>query len=45
MLYGAGPKTIAEANAHGADEQLRLTDLSLATEVVALALSRLLGSA
>jgi acetylornithine deacetylase/succinyl-diaminopimelate desuccinylase-like protein len=45
VLYGAGPRTITEANAHGADEQLRLTDLSLATEVVALALSRLLGSA
>ncbi|MDP6709080.1 MAG: M20/M25/M40 family metallo-hydrolase [Alphaproteobacteria bacterium] len=42
VLYGAGPRTIAEANAHGADEQLRLTDLGLATEVVALALSRLL---
>ncbi len=44
VLYGAGPKTIEEANAHSADEQLRLTDLGLATEVVALALARLLGA-
>jgi succinyl-diaminopimelate desuccinylase len=44
VLYGAGPKTIEEANAHRADEKLRLSDLEKATEVVALALLDLLGS-
>jgi acetylornithine deacetylase/succinyl-diaminopimelate desuccinylase-like protein len=33
---------ILEANAHAADEHLRLTDLQAATEVVALALADLL---
>jgi len=27
VLYGAGPRTLAEANGHGADECLRLNDL------------------
>ncbi len=27
VLYGAGPKTLQEANGHGADECLRLDDL------------------
>jgi succinyl-diaminopimelate desuccinylase len=44
VLYGAGPQTIEEANAHRADEKLRLSDLEKATEVVALALLDLLGS-
>ena len=44
VLYGAGPKTIEEANAHRADEKLKLSDLKKATEVVALALLDLLGS-
>src|SRR5687767_3933262 len=35
-LYGAGPHTIEEANAHRADERLPLSDLRKATEVVAL---------
>lgn len=35
VLYGAGPKSIEEANAHRADERLRLSDLEKATEVVA----------
>jgi acetylornithine deacetylase/succinyl-diaminopimelate desuccinylase family protein len=38
VLYGAGPHTIEEANAHRADERLELKDLALATEVVALVL-------
>ena len=42
VLYGAGPREIGEANAHAADECLRLTDLEIATEAMALALSRLL---
>ena len=38
MLYGAGPHSIEEANAHRADERLPLSDLRKATEVVALTL-------
>ncbi|WP_131195722.1 M20/M25/M40 family metallo-hydrolase [Lichenihabitans psoromatis] len=45
VLYGAGPHTIEEANAHRADERLPLSDLRKATEVVALTLVELLGSA
>ena len=44
VLYGAGPHTILEANAHGADEHLNLDDLRKATEVVALTLHDLLSS-
>ena len=43
VLYGAGPHTIQEANAHRADERLPLADLHKATEVVALTLLDLLG--
>lgn len=43
VLYGAGPRTIEEANAHRADERLSLSDLYKATEVVALTLADLLG--
>ena len=43
VLYGAGPRTIEEANAHRADERLYLPDLHKATEVVAAALADLLG--
>ncbi len=42
ILYGAGPRSILEANAHAADEHLKLSDLRAATEVVALALSDML---
>jgi acetylornithine deacetylase/succinyl-diaminopimelate desuccinylase-like protein len=42
VLYGAGPHTIEEANAHRADERLLLDDLYKATEVVALTLLDLL---
>lgn len=45
VLYGAGPRTLAEANGHRADENLRLEDLHRATEVVALALYDLLAAA
>lgn len=41
-LFGAGPHTIEEANAHRADECLPLSDLHKATEVVTLALADLL---
>jgi acetylornithine deacetylase/succinyl-diaminopimelate desuccinylase-like protein len=43
VVYGAGPHTLLEANAHRADERLKLDDLYKATEVVALALLDLLG--
>ena len=38
VLYGAGPRTLEEANGHMADENLRLDDLYKATEVIALTL-------
>jgi acetylornithine deacetylase/succinyl-diaminopimelate desuccinylase-like protein len=43
VLYGAGPRTLAEANGHRADENLLLADLHAATEVVALSLWDLLS--
>jgi acetylornithine deacetylase/succinyl-diaminopimelate desuccinylase-like protein len=43
VLYGAGPRTLAEANGHRADEKLVLNDLYQATEVVALTLAELLA--
>ena len=42
VLFGAGPRTIFEANAHRADERLQLDDLQKATKIVALALFDLL---
>jgi acetylornithine deacetylase/succinyl-diaminopimelate desuccinylase-like protein len=44
VLYGAGPRSIGEANAHNADENLRLADLRAATKIVALAVADLLGA-
>jgi acetylornithine deacetylase/succinyl-diaminopimelate desuccinylase-like protein len=44
VLYGAGPRTLVEANGHRADEKLSLDDLYRATEVVALALADLLSA-
>lgn len=43
VLYGAGPRTLQEANGHMADECLRLNDLKKATAVVALTLADLLS--
>ncbi|MBR0665804.1 M20/M25/M40 family metallo-hydrolase [Roseomonas hellenica] len=43
VLYGAGPRSIEEANAHRADERVPLSDLFAATEVVALALADLMS--
>ncbi len=45
VLYGAGPRSLTEANAHAADERLPLGDLHKATEVVALTLLDLLRRA
>jgi acetylornithine deacetylase/succinyl-diaminopimelate desuccinylase-like protein len=44
VLYGAGPRSILEANAHNADENLRLNDLKAATKIIALAVADLLGA-
>ncbi len=44
VLYGAGPRSILEANAKRADENLLLDDLKRATIVVAWALSDLLAA-
>jgi acetylornithine deacetylase/succinyl-diaminopimelate desuccinylase-like protein len=42
VMYGAGPRTIAEANAKKPDENLLLEDLRRATQVVAAAVRDLL---
>jgi acetylornithine deacetylase/succinyl-diaminopimelate desuccinylase-like protein len=41
VLYGAGPRTLLEANAHNANENVRLSDLRAATKIVALAVADL----
>ena len=41
VLYGAGPRTLLEANAHNANENIRLSDLQAATKIVALAVADL----
>lgn len=43
VLYGAGPKLPSDANAHGPNERLKLSDLPLASEIVALACYDLLA--
>jgi acetylornithine deacetylase/succinyl-diaminopimelate desuccinylase-like protein len=43
VLYGAGPRSILEAGAHGANEHIKLSDLKAATEVVAATLRELLS--
>ncbi len=43
-LYGAGPRSLLEANGHRADEKLVLDDLLKATKVVALTLAELLAA-
>ena len=45
VLYGAGPRSILDANAKRADENLLLDDLRMATRIVARALATLLGAA
>ena len=44
VMYGAGPRTIAESNAKGPDENLVLEDLRRATQVVACTVCDLLQS-
>ena len=43
VMYGAGPRTLAESNAKQPDENLLLEDLRRATHVVACALHDLLA--
>jgi acetylornithine deacetylase/succinyl-diaminopimelate desuccinylase-like protein len=43
VLYGAGPRSLLEANGHRADEKIVLEDLRKATQVVALTLMELLA--
>ncbi|MDN7867725.1 M20/M25/M40 family metallo-hydrolase [Burkholderia multivorans] len=43
VIYGAGPRTLLEANGHRADERVAIEDLRCATRTIALALTRLLG--
>lgn len=42
VLFGAGPRTLLEANGHRADEHVKIDDLIKATKVVALSLFDLL---
>lgn len=42
VLYGAGPRSILEANAHRADEHVRLKDLEAATRIIEATLRDLL---
>jgi acetylornithine deacetylase/succinyl-diaminopimelate desuccinylase-like protein len=42
VLYGAGPRSLAEAHGHAADERLVLDDLRKATQTVALTIADLL---
>jgi succinyl-diaminopimelate desuccinylase len=43
VMYGAGPRTLLDANGHRADERVPLTTLPLASKVVANAMVELLG--
>jgi succinyl-diaminopimelate desuccinylase len=42
VIYGAGPRTLLEANGHRADEKVAIEDLRRATKTVAMALEALL---
>lgn len=44
VLYGAGPRSIEEANAHRADERVPLADLKNATKVIAAVICDMLGT-
>lgn len=43
VLYGAGPETIEQANAHRADERVPLAELAQATRVIAAAIADLVS--
>jgi len=42
VMYGAGPRTLLDANAHRADERIPVDHLAMATTVIALAVADLL---
>lgn len=44
VLYGAGPRTILDANAHAADEHIKLSDLKSATKIIEATLRELLSN-
>jgi acetylornithine deacetylase/succinyl-diaminopimelate desuccinylase family protein len=44
VLYGAGPRTILEANGHAANEHIKLSDLKAGTKVIEATLRDLLSS-
>ncbi len=44
VLYGAGPRSILEANAHSANEHIKLSDLKAATRVIEATLRDVLAS-
>jgi acetylornithine deacetylase/succinyl-diaminopimelate desuccinylase-like protein len=44
VAYGAGPHSFLEANGHRADENLKLSDLTAATAVVALTVADILAA-
>ena len=44
VLYGAGPRSILEANAHAANEHIKLSDLKAATRVIEATLRDVLAS-
>ena len=44
VLYGAGPRSILDANAHGANEHVKLADLKAATRVIEATLRDVLRS-
>ncbi len=43
VLYGAGPRSILEANAHAANEHVKLSDLKAATKIVEATLRDMLS--
>ncbi len=45
VIYGAGPRTLLDANGHRADERVSLEDLRIATQTLAIALAELLKPA
>jgi acetylornithine deacetylase/succinyl-diaminopimelate desuccinylase-like protein len=44
VIYGAGPRSLLEANGHRADERLRPEDMQKATRVIARTLIELLAT-
>ncbi|WP_375457647.1 M20/M25/M40 family metallo-hydrolase [uncultured Enterovirga sp.] len=43
VMYGCGPRTLLDANAHRADERIPVDHLAMATKVIALAVADLLS--